>query len=236
MTRQLGKPAVSAQQAFVQTERKAHADWGRLSIRAPVASAIMHHLIHLMDKQNAVVVSQKTLAALVGCHINSVGKAVKLLRDERWINVVKLHGPGQVAAYVVNSEVAWCDTRNNKRLALFTARVVADAIDQDEEAPATPLRRVPVIYPPEEALPTGEWPEGSQAQLPGMESVVVGPPDQQLDLDDAARAAAWVDSLPVPEAMALHGRTKTPTGGLYAPTSPAWKLVAWEAAGRPIPA
>lgn len=182
-TPKLGKPALSDRAAFVQIERKAHADWGKLAMKSPAAASLMHHLVHLMDKQNAVVVSQKTLASLVGCTRATIVRAVELLRDQRWIDVVKLHGPGQCAAYVVNSEVAWCDTRDNKRLALFTARVVADAEDQDADAPTTPLRRVPIVFPPEEAIPSGELLPGDQDSLPGMEPVIVGP-SRQIDIEE----------------------------------------------------
>lgn len=240
MPQKIGKPAVPAKQTWVQTEREAHVAWGRLVLAQPAAAAVMHQLVALMDRQNAVAISHQTLADLVGVHQTTVKKALRHLKENRWVQVVQLGQRGTVNAYVINDTLAWADYRENKRLAIFSARIVADAAEQNDVALSPgKLRRVPIIHPPEQAMPMGEWPPGGQTQLPGMEAVVVGPRDDeaglpaQLDLDDTSRATAWVASLPRNEVMALHARTKSPTGAMYPPTSTAWKLVAWEAAGRP---
>jgi hypothetical protein len=92
---------------------------------------------------------------------------------------VRLGATGTVNAYVVNSRVAWCDLRE---MALFSARIVADVEDQTQQTLSSDeLRRVPMVYPPEEALPAGEWPSGSQAQLPGLENVATGQPDESAE-------------------------------------------------------
>lgn len=48
-----------------------------------------------------------------------------------------------------------------------------------------------------------------------------------------ARAIAWVAAFPFRERQALHSTTKAPGGASYDPRGTAWKLAAWEAAGRP---
>jgi hypothetical protein len=75
----------------------------------------------------------KTLAKLCGCGLNTVKRALDDLQKGRWIQVVQLGPTGTVNAYVVNSRVAWCDVRDNKKMALFSARVVADVEDQSEQ-------------------------------------------------------------------------------------------------------
>lgn len=187
MSREVGKPVTPKVQTWVQTEREAHVQWGRLVVSNPLAAAVMHQLVAIMDRSNAVCISHQTLADLVGCHFTTVKRALKYLEQNNWVQVVQVGPRGTVNAYVINERVAWADYRDNKKLAIFSARIVADAADQSQAALSPgKLRRVPIIHPPEEALPAGEWPPGSQAQLPGMESVLVGPSHEeepeQLDL------------------------------------------------------
>lgn len=180
----LGTPVATGPRTWVQTERAAHEAWGKLTMRSPRAAAVMHRLVALMGHENAVVISQKTLAKMVGCSVETIKRAVKELYEERWIDVVRINGPGTVAAYVVNSAVAWGEKRENMRFSKFHAVVVADAEDQAEGAlDRTDLRQVPIIIPPEEALPVGEGEPGAQIALPGMEPVITSTRDateQQL--------------------------------------------------------
>ena len=73
----------------------------------PMAAAVLHTLVARMGDQNAVVVSQKTLAALIGVTDRTIRNAIQVLVAENWVQVVRLNGPGTVSAYVVNSAVAW---------------------------------------------------------------------------------------------------------------------------------
>lgn len=84
--RQLGTPVASGPRTWVQTERAAHEAWGRLTMKSPRAAALMHRLVSMMGHQNAVVVSQKTLAKLVGCSLDTIKRAVRELESERWID------------------------------------------------------------------------------------------------------------------------------------------------------
>lgn len=167
----IGTPASHKPGNWVQTERKAHEAWARLWLNKPRAAALAHHLVAQMGHQNAVVVSQKTLAKLMGLHERTVRRAVADLVEEKWIQVVQLNGPGTVSAYVVNDRVAWGQPRDQLRLSVFSANVVADADDQD---PATlehsDLRRIPTLYPGEQQLPTGPGEDPpAQPLIPGME-------------------------------------------------------------------
>lgn len=192
MADQVTKPVTPKRQTWVQTERETHVLWGRLVLSNPAAAAVMHQLVAVMDRQNAVAISHQTLADLVGCHYTTVKRALRYLEEHSWVQVVQIGPRGTVNAYVINDAVAWADYRDNKKLAIFSARIVAAATDQPEAA-LTPrqLRRVPIIHPPEEALPVGTWPPGGQTQFPGMEAVVTGPPrdpqPEQLDIEDSIR-------------------------------------------------
>lgn len=190
--KQLGTPATYGPRTWVQTERAAHEAWGRLTMKSPRAAAVMHHLVANMGHQNAVVIPQKTLAKLVGCNERTVQRALDDLVAGDWIQVVQLGQRGTVNAYVVNASVAWAEKREQiGRLAIFSARVVADADDQSPETlERRDLRRLPVIYPPEEALPHGDGEPGAQIALPGLEPVIEGPPRPpgQYDIEDHIKA------------------------------------------------
>mgnify|MGYP005857149437 CR=1 FL=1 len=166
----IGVPAHHKTGRWVQTERKAHEAWAGLIARKPRAAMLLHHLVAQMGHQNAVVVSQKTLAKLLGVNERTVRRAVTDLVEERWIQVVRL-GRGKEAAYVVNDRVAWGQPRDELRLSVFSAAVVADFDDQDEALLGHgELRRIPTLYPGEQQLPTGPGEELlSQPAIPGME-------------------------------------------------------------------
>ncbi len=168
---EIGQPLSKVKGAgWVQTERKAHEAWSRLWIKRPTAAALMHLLVAQMQNQNAVVVSQKTLASMLGVTDRTIRTAISQLVEESWIQVVRL-GKGKEAAYVVNDRVAWGQPRDQLRLSVFSATVVADAEDQDPETLAiSDLRKIPVIYPGERQLPTGDGEDPpSQPCLPDME-------------------------------------------------------------------
>ena len=156
---------------WVQTERKAHEAWANLIARKPRAAMLLHHLVAQMGHQNAVVVSQKTLAKLIGCSLRTVQYAIADLIAEQWIEAVKLNGPGTVAAYVVNDRVAWGQPRDQLRLSVFSATVVADADDQDPDAlDHIDLRRIPSLFPGERQSPSGPGEDPpSQPLLAGFE-------------------------------------------------------------------
>ena len=167
----IGAPVQSKPGQWVQTERKAHEAWARLTLSKPRAAALMHHLVAQLGHQNAVVISQKTLAKLMRCSLRTIQYAVNDLVVERWIQAVKLNGPGTVCAYVVNDRIAWGQPRDQLRMSAFSAAVVADYEDQDAASlNNTPLRRVPILFPGERQLPSGDGePPPSQPSFDGLE-------------------------------------------------------------------
>lgn len=196
----IGTPVKNKPGQWVQTERKAHEEWANLIGRKPRAAALLHHLVAQMGHQNAVMVSQKTLAKIMGASLDTVKRALRDLEAERWIQIVKMNGPGTVAAYVVNDRVAWGQPRDQLRLSVFSASVVADAEDQD---PLTlehgSLRRIPTLFPGERQLPTGPGEDPpSQPSIPGME------PDLPAIITDENGQRWTVDR----ETGVLQGRIK----------------------------
>ena len=172
----LGTPLGYGPKTWVQTERKAHEAWSELTLKSPRAAAVMHRLVSMMGHQNAVVINQKTLAKQMKCSLDTVKRGIRDLEEGLWIQVVQLNGPGTVSAYVINAAIAWGESRDQmSRLAVFYAAVVADSDHQSPELlNSQKLRTLPIIYPPEEALPHGEGEPGAQMSLPGFEPVIEG--------------------------------------------------------------
>ncbi len=167
---EIGTPAKIKTGHWVQTERKTHEAWGRLIARKPRAAALAHFLVAQMGHQNAVVVSQTILAKMMGCSVETVKRAVRDLVAENWIQVVRI-GKGKEAAYVVNDRVAWGQSRDQLRLSVFSATVIADFDDQEESMlGSADLRRIPTIYPGERQLPSGVGEDPpSQPSFDGLE-------------------------------------------------------------------
>lgn len=164
--KEAGRPQ---QRGWLQTERKTHEAWARFSLKKPTASALLHYMCAFMGPQNALVVSQTVLAKRLGVSDRTIRSAVADLAADSWIQVVRL-GKGKECAYVVNDRVAWGEKRENLRLSLFSATVIADAEDQ-EALDGPELRRLPALYPWEQQLPTGPGEDPpSQPSMPGMEA------------------------------------------------------------------
>ena len=144
---------------WVQTERAAHEAWAGLIGRQPRAAALLHLLVANMDRSGALVASQETLASLMGVSVATVKRALIVLTDECWIDVVRVGSErGGVNAYVVNRRVAWADKRENQRYAAFDARILVSEAEQDgpirDDRP--PLRQLPALSPGDMQLPHGD--------------------------------------------------------------------------------
>lgn len=132
MTQQVGKVLASdmSKNGWVQTEKQIHIAWMKLGKKDRNAADLMHLLVALADKQSAVVTSRKVLAAKMDVSESTIKRAIVTLREDRWIETVQLGGKGGINAYVINSRVAWSDSREKLSTAIFTATVVADKDDQ----------------------------------------------------------------------------------------------------------
>ena len=185
----IGMPAKIKPGQWVQTERKAHESWARLCMHKPVAGALLHKLVATMGHQNAVVVPQKVLAAMLGVSERTIRRAIVDLVADKWIQVIRL-GKGKEAAYVVNDSVAWGQPRDQLRLSVFSATVVASAEDQDTATlEQSDLRRIPTLYPGERQLPAGPGEDPpSQPSIPGVEPdlpAIIRADGQEWEVDRA---------------------------------------------------
>lgn len=158
---------------WVQTERAAHEAWATLIAKAPKAAQLMHILTARVGEHNAVVVSQKTLSALMRCSRRTVQRAVDVLVEDRWVELRQIGDNGTVNAHIINDRVAWSGKRDGIRYSLFSAAVIiseSEQPDQGELERQDPLRTLPSLFRDEVQLPDGEGlPPPSQPFFDGME-------------------------------------------------------------------
>ena len=154
---------------FVQMNRGYMAQMRILSRKSPVAMQIFLYLIENMGRTtNAVVCSYKVLGEVTNLSRTSVAKAIRILKEDSWIDAVKV---GNATAYAVNERVVWQASRNQRKYAIFSAIIIASESEQDSdyhEKAKQKLTHIPVI-------------ESGDTLIVGNEKL--SPPDQgDLDL------------------------------------------------------
>lgn len=182
---------------WVQIDRAALERAAHLAMRHPKARALLDLIIARSGRHNALVASQSTLAALLGCSLSTAQRAIRTLRDESWIEVRQIGATGTACAYIVNDRVSWSGPRDGIRYSLFSAAVLVTDVEQpdrDDLGAQPPLEQIPTMYPGERQLPTGNGlPPPSQPSIPGMEPDLPArrierAPDQ-LDIEDFTEPA-----------------------------------------------
>lgn len=131
---------------FVQVSRGYLKQMRALARKSPLAHEILYYFVeHMGRTTNAVVVSYATLCEVTEVSRPTVGRAIKLLKDDNWIDAVKI---GSATAYAVNARVFWQAGRNQKQYAVFQATVIASESEQDSnfrEKSKEKLTYIPVV-------------------------------------------------------------------------------------------
>jgi hypothetical protein len=157
---------------FVQTDLATHEAWKQLSLEKPIAAALMHQLVVLADKDNYVAASHNALAELMGVSKISIRRAMEVLREGNWVQVLQVGSSGTVNVYAINSHVAWRKNRDGLRYATVRGMILLSGSDQPKNQLEIEgkLRQVPKMLQGEQQLPSGDGlPPVSQPSLPGME-------------------------------------------------------------------
>ena len=116
---------------FVQISRGYLKNWRALIRKNPLSAEILMFLIEKMGRTtNAVVCSYKTLTELTGYSRTSIANSLKILRDDNWIETIKI---GNATAYCVNERIAWQASRNQRNYAIFSATIVASESEQESD-------------------------------------------------------------------------------------------------------
>lgn len=193
-------PVRKAPGTWVQTDRATHEAWAALTRRSGLAAQIMHLLAARVGEFNAVVISQKTLAELAGASRRGVQNALKLLEQDRWIELVQIGDTGSVNAHVINDRVVWSGPRENLRYSKFSAVVIVSEKEQpnsDELGRCEPLRTLPGNGERQIAAGPGLEPP-SEPSLPGMELDLPGLPDRRSGAEDARPISQFLKGIIIP--------------------------------------
>lgn len=176
--RNLGKPLGPGPITWVQTEKRAHAEWIELSRELRSASDLAHLLVSQVGPDNAVVATHAVLAEMLEVSTSTIKRSIAVLVKRNWVEVVELGAKGGAKAYVLNDRIAWSGPRDQRpSVQAFRATVLASSKDQPAEAlqaEKPPLRKIPVIMRGEVALLVGpDVDPPSQPELEGIPPAVV---------------------------------------------------------------
>lgn len=150
---------------FVQLYKQELMELRALTAKDPNAMSLLFVLVEKMNKQNAIVMSQKTMMQITGKSRPTVSRAIKELKKAKFIQVVKI---GTANAYVINSKVFWQSGVNGK-YAVFSATVVASGEEQEknyiENWEGVNLKQIPMIYETAIEAPNDKKEEQQQLDL-----------------------------------------------------------------------
>lgn len=115
---------------FVQVQRREMRALAALGAKSPLALDLLMVMAQSMNRQNAVMLSFKAMQHIMGKSRPTIDRAIRLLRDDRWLQVVKV---GTANAYVLNECVFWTDTKDKRPMATFSAQVITTLEEQDKD-------------------------------------------------------------------------------------------------------
>ena len=111
MTQSKELGATTSPGPWVQVERKAMEQWAALIAESPAAGQLLMTMVARMGRGNALVASQQALTEASNLSLSSVKRAIKLLKDRRFVEIVQIGPTRSSSAYVINSRVAWSGKR-----------------------------------------------------------------------------------------------------------------------------
>lgn len=100
----------------------------KLGNQSPTAFKVLMVFVSKMKSHNALLISNDALEKETELSNSTIKRAIKLLRDENWIDVAKL---GTSNVYRINSNIFWHETANGK-WAEFSAHIVLNYDEQDQ--------------------------------------------------------------------------------------------------------
>ena len=112
----------------VNNENYKAEDW--LMKKSPAAYRVLRFIAKNMDNYNALICSYTVFAETLGYSRQTVYSAIKLLKEKKFIDVVK---SGNANVYLINKELYWHSYGTNYARAEFRAKIIVSA---DEQEPA----------------------------------------------------------------------------------------------------
>lgn len=102
------------------------------------AASMLIFMATIMDKTNAMIATQKTIAELAGVSLPTVKRGLKILEQYRWIEILNV---GTTTAYRINARALWQSSREGK-FSAFHAVIIANSKEQ-KKIKTDPLKRIP---------------------------------------------------------------------------------------------
>lgn len=157
---------------FAMIEKQALLDMDKLIAKEATAARVLNHLIRLTEPGSGgvVIISRATLGKMLGVSDPTVGRAIRVLVEGKWIQRMRVGG---AYALAVNRSVAWTGPRGDMEHAVFQAVVVASRDEQSQDALDSPaLRTIPTMSPGDHVLAIGDAEPPAQELIPGTEPVL----------------------------------------------------------------
>ena len=114
---------------FIQLYRDHIDDVAKLARDNGKAYDLFMLLVKHMDGTNALAVSNIALSELLQVTTRTVQRAVKYLKDNGWVCVLK---SGTSNVYIVNPDVAWTSYGNQKQYCKYQANVLLSSSENAE--------------------------------------------------------------------------------------------------------
>jgi hypothetical protein len=106
---------------FVQLYREHMPEVRWLMSNHSFASSLLFFILEHMDTRNALACSYEVFIDYFGKSRTTVYRAVKLLQDNGFIDVLKM---GTSNVYIVNADLAWTDNNSKKKFAKYDGNIL----------------------------------------------------------------------------------------------------------------
>lgn len=113
---------------FVQFNRPFLDEVAKLGSENSMAFKLFMFLCKHMDGGNALCVSRETLSELLEVTTKTISRAVKYLKDNGWVCVLK---SGSSNVYIINPEVVWTSYHNQKQYCKFESKVLLSSSENN---------------------------------------------------------------------------------------------------------
>ena len=126
----------------VNNDKTAYQAEDNLIRKSATAYRVLRFLASHMDERNALICSYKVLEESLGLKRASLSNAVKLLKDEKYIDVKK---SGTSNIYLINKTLYWKSWGKNYKYAEFDAKILVSQSEQEEKVVDTQKHKTAVI-------------------------------------------------------------------------------------------
>lgn len=131
--------------SFIQINRESMKLLRELAKQSPTQFEILMLMAENMDRNNAIMISNRALQALLGVTRQTISNSVNVLAQNNWLKIMKV---GTSNAYFLNSKAFWTDKIEKQRYAEFTAKIITTEKEQGMSAErwdSIKVRKVPLL-------------------------------------------------------------------------------------------